>query len=180
MIKGTVGTESSSIYCVIRFVKVFFFQIDREIEEVRLDRTRPKTAFNLKDAYSFMKFIFRKNIHMKYIKTVPSKRMAHENLTKVRMQRSYRSTIVPTTSDKKERKHKISISIPHQLTGKVGEKSIPHHDRRRETHNSRAGISLDGLEPPSETLFGPSKAERSRPGRQTYPARYTRTVRHKG
>lgn len=127
-----------------------------------------------------MKFIFRKNIHIKYIKAVPSKRIAHENLTKVRMQRSYRSTIVPTTSDKKERKHKISISIPHQLTGKVGEKSIPHHGRRRETRNSRAGISLDGLEPPSETLFGPSKAERSRPGRQTYPARYTRTVRHKG
>lgn len=111
-------------------------QIDREIEEVRLYRTRPKTAFNLKDAYSFMKFIFRKNIHMKYIKAVPSKRIAHENLTKVRMQRSYRSTIVPTTSDKKERKHKISISIPHQLTDKVGEKPIPRHHGRRNSQLS--------------------------------------------
>lgn len=129
-----------------------------------------------------MKFIFRKNIHMKYIKTVPSK---YQSLTKISRKWGCNDPIdipstVVLTSDKKERKHKISISIPHQLTGKVGEKSIPHHDRRRETRNSRAGISLDGLEPPSETLFGPSKAERSRPGRQTYPARYTRTVRHKG
>lgn len=115
-----------------------------------------------------MKFIFRKNIHIRYIKAVPSKRIAHENLTKVRMQRSYRSTIVPTTSDKKERKHKISISIPHQLTGKVGEKSIPHHGRRRETRNSRAGISLDGLDlPPKHCLVHQKQRDRGQVGRHT-------------
>lgn len=93
------------------------------------------------------------------------------------MQRSYRSTVVPT-SDKKERKHKISISIPHQLTGKVGEKSIPHHGRRHETRNSRAGISLDGLDlPPKHCLVHQKQRDRGQVGRH---ARYTRTVRHKG
>lgn len=123
-----------------------------------------------------MKFIFRKNIHIKYIKAVPSKRIAHENLTKVRMQRSYRSTIVPTTSDKKERKHKISISIPHQLTGKVGEKSIPHHDRRRETL-VQGSVSTGSSLPPKHCLVHQKQRDRGQVGRH---ARYTRTVRHKG
>lgn len=118
--------------------------------------------------YIIAKFIF-KNIHIKHS---IDKRNTHEHLTK---QCGYNdpniaSTIVPATSNKnitiftnKPRfQYQSHINYPISKFVKIPRRHHRRHHVRRETRNSRAGISLE----PSLRNIVPSKAERSEPGRR--------------